>query len=127
MTEEGEPKSVPLSELQWEKVEDYADRYAEIVTVNANPRSVILDFGIVDHTGKKGETSVHPHVDFHTRLRMSPEHYVSMVKVFVNVLAGVKKGMAKTLRTALDEEDLKDEKIVETIKEILNGSEDAKS
>lgn len=76
--------------FDWKKTEDYVDRFSEVMIVSTSERSVILDFGLMDEKGKKaGDKGLHPinpFISHHTRLRVSPEHFVTIVEVCKDLL-----------------------------------------
>lgn len=93
MPKEERASSLSAEDLEWRKTEGYIDRYAEMVTVNASTNSVILDFGSFDHQGRtKEDKPKDPHIALHTRIRVSPEHFKSIVSLLNRISEKMEKG-----------------------------------
>lgn len=94
MTEE-KTESIPVKNLDWKKGEEYRDFFAEIMTVTGSAkRSVVLDFGTVEESGKKGSEegirSENLYIKHHTRIRVSPNHFADIVKLLNETLERTK-------------------------------------
>jgi len=86
MDKKEEDKIISGKTLDWKKGSDYRDKFSEVITVIIGERSVILDFGALEEEGKKaleeGIRSVNPYIDHHTRIRVSPEHFMAIADLF---------------------------------------------
>jgi len=95
MSEEKKEKVISAAELDWKKGNDYRDKFSEVMAVILGGRSVILDFGSLEEEGKKaGEgrvSSVSPYIEHHSRIRVSPEHFKSIVELLNEQLGRMKK------------------------------------
>lgn len=81
--------TLSFSDLDWEKGNEYVDRYVEVIKANASPRTVVLDFGSFDDEGTRDNKLVNPRINLHTRIRMSPNHFASMVEVLNRILRDI--------------------------------------
>lgn len=84
MSESNDKRS--LNQLDWIKSEDFSDKFAEVMAVNVGDRSVVLEFGMVDHDGKVDNEYKDVHIKLHSRIRVSQEHFETMVMVLSNLL-----------------------------------------
>jgi hypothetical protein len=95
MGEQKKEKLISAIELDWRKGPSYRDMFAEVMSVIGGDRSIIIDFGVLEEEGKKGIKgrleSMNPYIEHHTRIRVSPEHFVAMVKVLNDHLEGRRK------------------------------------
>ena len=95
MSEEKKEKVISGAELDWKKGNDYRDKFSEVMAVILGGRSVILDFGSLEEEGKKGgegkASSVSPYIEHHSRIRVSPEHFESIVELLTEQLGRMKK------------------------------------
>lgn len=82
MNEEETPQSLRFSDLSWRKVESFTDEFADVVSVRASGRGIILDFGSFDYEEVKDGDPVDPHLNLHTRVRVSQNHFKDIAKLF---------------------------------------------
>ena len=81
---------ISAAELDWRKSSDYRDKFSEVMSMIGGDRSIIIDFGALDEEGKEvtegGLKSINPYIEHHTRIRVSPEHFVAMAKILNDYL-----------------------------------------
>lgn len=79
----GEEKRISATDLEWRKSSEYRDKFAEVMAVIGGDRSIIIDFGVLSEEGKKAIEgrldSLNLHIEHHTRIRVSPQHFVAIV------------------------------------------------
>lgn len=100
MDKKKEDKRISAKTLDWKKGSDYRDKFSEVIAVITGERSVILDFGAFEEEGKKameeGIRSVNPYIVHHTRIRVSPEHFMVIVDLFAKQLKEMKETEGET-------------------------------
>jgi hypothetical protein len=81
----GKVAVISAAKLDWRKGSEYRDKFSEVMSLIGGDRSIIIDFGVLDEEGKKmtkgGLEPINPYIEHHTRIRVSPEHFVAMMRV----------------------------------------------
>jgi hypothetical protein len=99
MSEKKEEKIISAGTLDWKKGDDYRDKFSEVMVVIRGDRSIILDFGVLEEEGKKGEDgrieSINPYIEHHTRIRVSPEHFEAVIDVLTEQFKLMKEKQKK--------------------------------
>lgn len=86
---QGKSQNISMGTLEWIKSDDFVDRYSELLNINITDRSVILDFGSTDYSKRTHEGIDDLHVNMHTRIRVSIEHFHAIAKLFDDMISNM--------------------------------------
>jgi hypothetical protein len=81
-------KVISAKDLPWIKSPRFKEEVSDVMSVLTSERFICFDFGSFDYEGREAGTlePTKPYINYHTRIKVSYEHFKEIVKLLNEIL-----------------------------------------